>query len=339
MSILESTHQHTVGATVLLVGIGLHTGRHTAVRIRPAPADHGIRFYSDAREMSASEGVRARWDNVVDTTLCTTLGDGDGRRFSTVEHLLAAMHGCGIDNARVEVTGGEVPIMDGSAAAFIGAINSVGAVTQAAARRVLVVRRPVAVSDGSSVALVSPAPSTRFTVEIDFDDEVIGHQSFSFDLEHDDLETAVGRARTFGFVEDLERLHAAGLALAGSPRNAVVIASGKVVNRTGLRFADEFARHKVLDLVGDTVLAGVRVRGHFYGFRTGHRLNCALLRSLMLDTSAWSIHSFEERLPNPSGDRLAELLASPRSRGGDVAGLLLEEIVARRSGAAEGTRE
>ena len=275
--------QRTVADSVALVGVGLHNGRPCAVHIHPAPADSGIRFRHGDRLIPAD------WRHVIDTRLCTTLGGTGGSSVSTVEHLLAALYASGIDNAVIDITGGEVPILDGSGAPFIRALSAAGTTALPAFRRTLAVRRKVVVSDGESYAYAAPASSARFTLEIDFNHPAIGRQRATAIPHGERFETDTAPARTFGFANDLERVHREGLALGGSLRNAVLLGDEEVVNPEGLRSADEFVQHKLLDFIGDMSLAGYRLKGHFYAYKSGHRLNNLLLEALMRDRDAWTI--------------------------------------------------
>ena len=306
----EDFYQRTIASSVALVGIGLHGGRHSALRIRPAGSNFGIQFSVRGRRIPAD------WRHVVDTALCTTLGNGSTARVSTVEHLLAGLYASGVDNALIEVSEREIPIMDGSAAPFMKAIANAGIVTLAAPRRILVVHRPVGVWRGEAYAFAAPALETKFTLEIEFGSAAIGSQIFSFSPDSPDFGSLVAPARTFGFAEDLHRLHQRGLALGGSLRNAILIDRGEVANEEGLRFSDEFVRHKLLDFVGDVALAGHRVRGHFFGSRSGHDLNNALLHALLNDPKAWSLQSLVHG-PAEQIEATEEIPESPlrRARG------------------------
>lgn len=289
----DQASQRTVRDPVSCVGIGLHTGRHVSLTIRPAGPDTGVVF--QRRDVVVGRGrVSALWSEVADTRLCTVLGNEHSVTVSTVEHLLAALRGTGVDNAEIEVDGPEVPIMDGSAAPFVAMIERAGTVVQAAKRRAVVVHRPVAVRDGDRRAELVPSAISRVSVEIDFPHPAVGRQSASATLGPDGFDRELACARTFGFAAELESLRARGLALGGSLRNAVIVDEAGVVNDDGLRFADEFARHKVLDCVGDLSLAGAHVLGHFRGYKTGHALNHALIRSLFADRSAWSYVRLDE---------------------------------------------
>lgn len=284
--------QHTLASKVHAIGVGLHSGAPVAMVMRPAPADHGIVFVrKDGHGDDAV--VPARWYHVTSTTLSTTLGNSAGVTVATVEHLLAALRGCGVDNAVVELDGPEVPIMDGSARVFVDLIQSAGLEAQDAPRYVLWVHSAVTVEHDDKIAGFMPASVGRVTVSIDFDHPVIGAQALSL-KSHDDMFAKVADARTFGFEHEIAGLKAQGLARGGSLLNAVVMDDEGVLNAGGLRHRDEFVRHKMLDCIGDLSLAGVPIMGHFFAHKPGHGLNHALLRRLFLEPGAWSHVTAEE---------------------------------------------
>ena len=234
--------------------------------------------------------VQATAEAVISTEFATVLGDRDGPIVSTAEHVLAALRGMGIDNALIEVDGPEVPIMDGSAAAFVAAIEQAGTVTQPARRRFIQVLKPVQVAIGDSYGELRPyAAGFRVDVEIDFTNPVIGRQNFTLDLSPESFRREISRARTFGCMNDVARLWSAGFALGASFENSVVFDETRLLNTEGLRYADECARHKVLDVVGDLALAGLPLLGAFRSVRGGHKLNHAVLTALMADRSAWRV--------------------------------------------------
>lgn len=279
--------QKTLKRSITSVGIGLHTGREVSLTLRPAGADAGIIFVRT--DVSAGRGViLARWDRVSFTQLCTTITNGQGISVATIEHLMAALHGCGIDNAIVEIDGPEVPIVDGSSAPWVRLIEQAGMIYQAARRRVIRVHKRVEVRDGDTIAVLMPADAMRYTVEIDFANPVIGLQKRSFELKNNAFTRELAAARTFGFVQEVEALRAQGLAQGGSLDNAIVIDGNTILNEGGLRFADEFVRHKILDSVGDLYLAGAPIMGHFYGRKTGHQANNRILHALFADRDNWS---------------------------------------------------
>jgi len=252
--------------------------------LHPAAPGTGIVFRR--RDLGSIE-LPALWRNVVTSSLCTTLGNADGVKVATIEHLMAAFAGLEIDNAVVELDGPEVPVMDGSAAPFVFLIECAGVTEQVAPRRGIKVLKPIRVGvNGNSASLV-PAESFRLSFAIDFASSAIRHQELSYDLDVENFKAEISRARTFGFFEEVEQMRQAGLARGGSLENAVVISGDRILNKEGLRYDDEFVRHKVLDALGDLYLAGGAILGHFHGVRSGHALNHQLVAALLADTSAW----------------------------------------------------
>jgi UDP-3-O-[3-hydroxymyristoyl] N-acetylglucosamine deacetylase len=275
--------QCTLKAAISCVGVGLHTGQRVSLSFQPAPVDHGIVF----RRADLGAGVPARFDRVVDTRLCTVL-EQDSVRVGTVEHVMAALVGCGIDNAVVELDGPEPPIFDGSAAQFVFLLDCAGKVVQDTPRPVVEILRPVRVNDADGFAELRPGPiGLDMALSIDFAAAAIGRQALSLRLTPESFRHELSRARTFTLVEDIDRLRATGLAQGGSLDNAVVVDQARVLNPAGLRAPDEFVRHKLLDAVGDLALAGVSLRGRFIAHRSGHTLNNRLLRALFADRAAW----------------------------------------------------
>jgi UDP-3-O-[3-hydroxymyristoyl] N-acetylglucosamine deacetylase len=281
--------QHTLKSSISCSGVGLHSGTRVAMTLHPADPDSGIRF---RRTDIAGDGaiIPALWSSVSDTRLNTCLADSHGRQVRTVEHLMAALAGCGIDNALIDISGPEVPAMDGSAAPFLFLIECAGIVEQTTARRAIKVLRRVVVRDGEKVAELLPGTGFSLEVGIDFDASAIRRQRATLVMSGSAFKNEVGRARSFGFEQEVAALRAAGLALGGSLENAVVISSDgrRVLNEEGLRFEDEFVRHKILDAVGDLSLAGAPILAHFRGTRCGHAINNQLLRALFADEMAWA---------------------------------------------------
>jgi len=287
---LEPTplRQRTLRGESQCTGVGVHSGEKVTLRLLPAQPDTGIVFIRTDLKNGART-IPARWDHVVDTQLCTVIGNTHGAKVATIEHLMAALSAAGIDNAIVEVDGPEVPVMDGSASEFVFLIEMAGVQEQNAPRReISILKRVQFEENGKSVSL-APADEMRFTVDISFDKKLIQHQSCDFTLTRQGFKTEISRARTFGFFEDVEKMRAIGLMRGGSLDNAVVIKGEEVMNEGGLRYPDEFVRHKLLDAVGDLSLAGLPLRGHFSGSRTGHAMNNKLLRALFADELAWEI--------------------------------------------------
>ena len=279
--------QRTLKQRINCSGIALHCGLNVTVTLSPGEVDSGIVF---RRTDIAGGGVLipARWDHVTDTRMCSTLGDQDGVTISTVEHLMAALAGMEIDNAVVEVNGPEIPIMDGSAAPFVLLIECAGVFDQDRPRRVIRVLKPISVDDGERYASLAPGNGFTVGLDIDFNSRAVSRQRISVELGNGAFNRELARARTFGFLHEVEELRAAGLARGGSLDNAVVVNGDKVLNEGGLRYDDEFVRHKALDAIGDLYLAGAPLRGHFYGRCSGHGTNNALLRALFADAEAWN---------------------------------------------------
>lgn len=282
----QHSSQTTLKSDIRCTGVGLHSGNKIRMRLRPGEINSGISFIR-TDQPDAINVVPAQWDRVSDTTLCTVITNEHGVSVSTVEHLMAALRGCGIDNAVIELDGAEVPIMDGSSAPFVFLIECAGTVRQAAERRAIRILKPVSVGDGKREARLTPGSSFAFSFEIDFTSHAVSRQKGSIRLANGAFKSDLARARTFGFLEDLEVLRARGLALGGSLDNAIVIDGDTVLNDEGLRYTDEFVRHKILDSVGDLYLAGAPILGHFHGCRSGHALNNELLRKLFADETAW----------------------------------------------------
>lgn len=289
VSAASAWRQSSLKAPIDCVGVGLHSGRRVHVTLRPAEPDHGIVF----RRADLGRDIPARFDRVVDTRLSTVLGHESwgSVRVGTIEHLMAAFAGLGVDNALVEVDGPELPILDGSAAPYAFLIECAGIAEQDAPRHVIEVRRTVRVSDGQSFAELHPAfsgsPGLEIAVSIDFPAEAIGQQALRAQLEPRSFRHDLARARTFVLAEEIEHLRASGLAQGGSLENAVVVDQCRVLNPGGLRMEDEFARHKMVDVIGDLALAGAAIRGRLVAHRPGHSLNNRLLRALFADPSAW----------------------------------------------------
>jgi UDP-3-O-[3-hydroxymyristoyl] N-acetylglucosamine deacetylase len=266
----------------------------------PAEPDTGITF---RRTDIAGAGalVRAHWTHVTDTRLGTTVSNGDGVSVATVEHLMAAFAGCEIDNALVEITGPEVPVMDGSAEPFVFLIECAGVIQQDAVRRAIRVVKPVAVGDGPRRATLSPGDGFTVHLEIDFDSPAVARQECVFRMVNGVFKSDICRARTFGFLDEVDGLRAAGLVQGGSLDNAVVVSGKTILNDGGLRYSDEFVRHKVLDAIGDLYLTGGPIIGHFHGVQSGHALNCRLLAALFADDEAWQRTDLDASAPSPAG--------------------------------------
>lgn len=282
---LSPVYQRTLKNPIHCSGIALHCGAHVALSLAPAPAGHGIVF----RRSDLGVSIAAHWNNAVESQLCTSLRAPDGTMVNTIEHLMAAFVGCGIDNALVELDGPEVPIKDGSADPFVFLIDCAGVVEQEAPRQEIEVLKTITVGEGDRRATLSPASTFSLAFEIDFASAAIRRQRWEGTLEGATFKRELAGARTFGFLEDVEMLRAQGLAQGGSLDNAIVVAGDRVLNEEGLRYRDEFVRHKALDALGDLALAGHRLRGHFTANRTGHAMTLRLLRALFADPSAWRL--------------------------------------------------
>jgi len=290
--------QRTLQNPIRATGVGLHTGEKVLLVLRPAPVDHGVVFRRvDLRRPVA---IRACPENVGDTRLSTTLVSGKAR-ISTVEHLLSALAGMGVDNALVDVSAPEVPIMDGSAGPFVFLIQSAGIVEQPAPKRFIRIRHGVSVEEGDKWARFEPFDGFKVGFALDFDHPVFQsrEQRAELDFSTTSFVKEVARARTFGFMRDIERLREKSLALGGSLDNAVVLDDFRVINEDGLRYDNEFVKHKILDAIGDLYLLGHSLIGAFIGHKSGHSLNNRLLTSLLAEESAWEAISFEdeEQLP------------------------------------------
>ena len=295
-------YQTTLKSRVSLSGIGVHSGKSVSIHFSPADPDTGVVF---VRGDDAGE-VRALVAEIGATDLCTVLGDPSGVHVATVEHLLAALSALGIDNVLIEIDGDEVPILDGSAAMFVEAFDQAGVSQQGVKRRYIRIVKPVRIDSGASWAEFHPYDGTRYEVEIDFESPVIGRQFYAADITADLFRRELSRARTFGFMKDVERLWASGYALGSSLENTVVIGDdGRVVNMEGLRYSNEFVRHKMLDAMGDLALAGARFIGRYRSYRGGHKLNASALRRLLSDRSAFEIVETGRR----ERGRMAEMIA------------------------------
>lgn len=281
-----SVFQKTLKESISCSGTGLHSGQKLTMTLRPAEPDTGLVFRrTDLPGRGAA--ILARWDNVVDSRLCTTIGNGDGVTIGTVEHLIAALAGAGIDNVLVEVSGPELPAMDGSAEPFSFLIECAGTVQQDAPRKAIQILEPISVGDVTKSATLMPSNGRSFSFEIDFDDTAIGRQHLHVELVNGTFRRELARARTFGFEHEVAAMRSMGLARGGSLENAIVVSDGRVLNDDGLRFDDEFVRHKLLDSIGDIYLAGHPIIGHFHGFKSGHALNNTLLRRMFDRPETW----------------------------------------------------
>ncbi|UAA38084.1 UDP-3-O-acyl-N-acetylglucosamine deacetylase [Paraneptunicella aestuarii] len=291
--------QRTIKQSVSVTGIGLHKGDKVQMTLRPAPANTGIVFRRI--DLVPHADIPAQADLVGDTMLCTCLSNENGDSISTVEHLSSALAGLGIDNIIVEVDSNELPIMDGSASPFIFLLQSAGIEELNASKKFIKIKRKVRVEDGDKWAEFHPYEGFRIDFQIDFDHPVISQsrQHMVLDFSSDSYIDEVSRARTFGFLRDLEFMHANNLALGGSMENAVALDEFRVLNQEGLRYSDEFVKHKILDAVGDLYLAGHSIIGELKAFKSGHGLNNKLLNQLLQDKQSWEFVSFDETESSP----------------------------------------
>lgn len=294
----HETFQSTIAAPFTVDGVGVHSGAATRLTVRPAAANAGICFVrTDITDQDNI--IPARWDLVTETQLCTVLTNGAGISISTVEHVLSALAGYGIDNAVIEVDGPEIPIMDGSAADFVAKIEQTGRKAQNASRKVLRVTKTVSYEEDGKAVYLTPADSTFYSLEIDFDNALIGKQKYALELRQSSYKREISAARTFGFLHEVEYLRKIGLARGGSLENAIVIDGDKVLNPTGLRFGNEFVRHKILDAIGDLYLAGGQLLGHYHGVKSGHALNNKALRALFAQPDAYEWVTLSESVDMP----------------------------------------
>mgnify|MGYP000053042544 CR=1 FL=1 len=279
--------QTTLADQVTLTGIGVHSGKPASITLVPAEACVGIVFTRTDQDISTE--VPALWNEVTSTALCTVLGDPAREGVATVEHLMAALFGMGVDNLIVEIDGPEMPVMDGSSAVFVEAIEQVGLKRLDRGRRYLKINKTVRVDNGGAWCELRPYNGTRFDITIDFDTPLIGRQQFVSDITPDVFRDELCRARTFGYVKDVEQLWKMGFALGSSLENSVAISEDRVLNPEGTRWPDEFARHKALDAVGDLALAGLPILGLYRSYKGGHKMNNAILVKLFEDPSAFEI--------------------------------------------------
>jgi UDP-3-O-[3-hydroxymyristoyl] N-acetylglucosamine deacetylase len=305
------SHQHTVRKTIRFCGIGLHSGELVNLAIKPAPANNGIRFFRS--DLSSSQYVQAIMDKVIDTRLATTLSD-NGITVSTTEHLMAALLGYGIDNAEIELDGIEVPIMDGSAGPFMHLLKQTGKRKQKARRQALRITKEITYQDGDSIIRILPYNGFKVSGEISFNDELIQTQRYSINLTGERFAEEIAMARTFGYVEQVEELWENGLALGGNLSNVIAIHWNRktVLNEDGLRFSDEFIRHKVLDLIGDLALLGCPVLGHVIAHRTGHTQHLAFMKAIANAPDCWEMIKLNQ---NGSHSVLKQVFSSTKAAG------------------------
>jgi len=276
--------QQTLARKITMQGIAVHSGNAATLHICPAPANHGILF--KRIDLTANNIIPASYDAVVETTMCTVIANQHNVKVMTIEHLMAALWGCGIDNALIEIDGKEVPIMDGSSQVFVENIKNAGIKKQNSTRHTINLPHTITVIDGDKVITMEPADHFSIACEIEFDHHAIGEQSFAFDSATDKFEDIVAGARTFGFAKDLQRMQKIGLAMGASLENTIGIDESGVMNQGGLRYDNEFARHKVLDCIGDFALAGATINAKITVSKPGHQINNKALHQLFNELEA-----------------------------------------------------
>ncbi len=277
----NSQSQQTIADELSINGVGLHSGINVNMKLFPAEADYGIKFIR--KDLNKNNVIEALWSNVSNTKLSTTISNQNGVSVSTIEHLMSALSGLHIDNIKIEIDGPEVPIMDGSSIKFVNLINSTSIKNLNKKRKILKVKQNIKVEKNDSSVELKPNNQFSIDFEIDFPSKLVSQQSCQLQLINGNYKTDIASARTFGFEKDVNMLRSNGLALGGSLENAVVVGENKILNSDGLRYKDEFVRHKILDSIGDLYLAGAPIQGYFFGNKSGHQLNNMLLRSLFAD--------------------------------------------------------
>jgi len=279
--------QQTINDEVSFEGIGLHSGKKVKINVQPAKEDNGIRFIRS--DLKSDKEIQAIWSNVSATNLCTTISNQKGVSVSTIEHLMSALSGMHIDNVNILIDAPEVPIMDGSSLPFVEMFEHIGLLKQKIDRKIVVIKKDIMVSNNSTYAKIIPNKQFSIDFEIEFESHLINKQACQLQLLNGNYKSDISSARTFGFEKDVDYLRENGLALGGSLENAVVVGKSSILNKEGLRFADEFVRHKILDSIGDLYLAGKPIQGYFYGSKSGHYLNNQLLRKIFSDNSNFEI--------------------------------------------------
>ncbi len=304
-------YQHTLNKPISCCGVGLHSGRTVNLTIKPAPPNSGIQFCRT--DLPETKQIKAHMNKVVDTRLATTIGDGT-TTISTTEHLLAAISSFGIDNAEIELDSAEVPIMDGSAAPFVNLLKKVGKKRQSENRKYLKITKEIRYCDDDKTIVISPYNGFKVTGEISFDDTLIKNQSYCIDVTTDSFIHEICRARTFGYVEQVEELWANGLALGGTLANVIAIHWNRssVLNEDGLRFEDEFIRHKVLDTIGDISLLGCPILGHIQTFKTGHTQHLAFMHAIADSSDCWELIELSK---NSKGSVMSNVFSNTKAAG------------------------
>ena len=307
--------QRTLKSAAHCAGVGVHSGQAANLTIRPADKNTGFVFVrTDITDKN--NRIVGLWDNVTETRLCTVLSNDEGATISTVEHVLSALAACGVDNAILEIDGPEIPIMDGSAQAFLDMIDNVGTIAQDAQKRYILVKKPISFEEDGKIVTLMPSLDPHWHMNIDFDSQAIGQQHHSFDNSLRRYRTDIADCRTFGFLQEVEMLQKMGLARGGSLENAIVIDGDDVLNPGGLRHKTEFVRHKILDAIGDIILAGAPVLADYHGNKAGHAMNNKVLHALFQDKEAFEFisaarlsqlqqkqtHNSQQRKPQPAYD-------------------------------------
>lgn len=283
--------QHTVGQDISCEGVGLHSGQPARLTLRPASPDTGVVFLRQHDGQTVWVGASVR--NLVPTQLCTAIGV-NGTQFKTIEHILSAFTGLEVDNVLVELDADEVPVMDGSAADFVHLIRRAGVVAQNRSQPILSITHPIEVAEGDRMVRIEPSPTSRITYSIHYEHPLIRTQQYVYDGSVSSFENDIARARTFGFLNEVEALWARGLGKGGSLENTVVLTDDDILNESGLRFENEFVRHKVLDLLGDLALLGVPILGHLIAERSGHALHTKLVESILAQPEKWELLNAED---------------------------------------------
>jgi len=300
--------QTTIKNTISTSGIGLHKGDLIEITLKPSKSNSGINFIRTDIEGDISERtILASYQNVSDTNMCTTIKNKSDCKISTIEHLMAALSGSGVDNIDIEINGPEVPIMDGSSKQFIDLIENAGLSKLSEKRKFLKITRNIEIVDGEKKCSLSPSNNMNFFASIDFSDKVIGKQEASINLENFNFKDNVSKARTFGFMRDVEALRMSGLGLGGSLDNCIIIDDNEVINSEGLRFENEFVVHKLLDAVGDIFTSGYRIQGEYRGYLCGHHMNNLLLKELFDNEDSFEVFEIDDAV---SADNNKELLTA-----------------------------
>ncbi len=281
INLVDNNPQQTLSQSISISGVGLHSGINVNMKLLPAKANDGIRFYRT--DLDKDNMIEAIWSNVSNTRLSTTISNNFGVSVSTIEHLMSALSGLHIDNLKIEIDGPEVPIMDGSSKDFVNLIDTIPLKNLGIKRKIIKVNKNIKVKNEDSFIELKPNKQFSIDFEIDFPSNLISKQSCQLQLVNGNYKSDIASARTFGFEKDVEMLRSNGLALGGSLDNAVVVGEDKILNEEGLRFKDEFVRHKILDSIGDLYLAGAPIQGYFFGNKSGHYLNNLLLKKLFSD--------------------------------------------------------